>query len=86
MPKWIITAHTFDPPPAMRKVSDIEGNEAEALKELQAVISTYSPGITKVTRREIYRYSERQYLVCIYGNWNSAEYFIQLGELIADPE
>ncbi|MFB7338360.1 hypothetical protein ACFC00_43270 [Streptomyces adustus] len=86
MPKWIITAHTFDPPPAMRTVSDIEGSETEALKELHSIISTYSPGIKKVTRREIFRYSERQYLVRIHGSWNVIEYFIQLGELIADAK
>ncbi|MFF3411167.1 hypothetical protein ACFYW8_34210 [Streptomyces sp. NPDC002742] len=87
MPKWIITAHTFDPPPAMRTVSNIEVNEAEALKELDVVVSTYNPDIMKnVNRREIYRYSERQYFVRIHGSWNIVEYFIQLGELIADSE
>jgi hypothetical protein len=86
MPKWIVTAHTFDPPPVMRTVSDVEGSEAEALKELQIVVSTYSPIIKKVTHREVYRFSERQYLVRILGSWNVVEYFIQLGELIADPE
>jgi hypothetical protein len=85
MPKWIITAHTFDPPPAMRTVSNIEGDEAEALKELHVIINTYNPVIKKVTRREMYRYSERQYLVRIHGSWNIVEYFIQLGELCDQP-
>ncbi|WP_309500356.1 YcaO-like family protein [Streptomyces shenzhenensis] len=86
MPKWIITAHTFDPPPAMRAVSNIEASEAEALKELRAIADTYNPDIKKITRREIYRYSERQYLVRIHGSWNQVEYFIQLGELVADSK
>ncbi|MFE2584581.1 hypothetical protein [Streptomyces sp. NPDC059378] len=86
MPKWIITAHTFDPPSAMHTVSNIEVSEAEALKELHLTVNTYSLGIKKVTHREIFRYSERQYLVRIRGNWNAAEYIIQLGELITDPK
>jgi hypothetical protein len=86
MPKWIITAHTFDPPPAMRTVSNVEGNKEEALRELHAILNTYNPDIKKVTRREIYRYSECQYLVRIYGSWNEVEYVIQLSELMADPK
>ncbi len=85
MPKWIITAHTFDPPPMMHTISEIEGDESEALKEFHTSISTYSPVIKKVTHRDIYRYSERQYLVRIHGKWNMAEYFIQLGELCDRP-
>lgn len=85
MSKWIITAHTFDPPPVLHTVADIEGDEAKSLKELHAIVSTYNPVIKKVTRREIYRYSERQYLVRIYGSWNTVEYFIQLGELCDRP-
>ncbi|MEU9272655.1 hypothetical protein AB0E04_45795 [Streptomyces sp. NPDC048251] len=86
MPKWIITAHTFDPPPMMHTVSNIEGDEKEALKELHVAISTYNPDIKKVTRREIYRYSDHHYLVRIYGSWNQVEYVIQLGELMADSK
>ncbi|MET7457442.1 hypothetical protein ABZT03_37395 [Streptomyces sp. NPDC005574] len=86
MPKWIITAHTFDPPPAMRTVSTIEGNEAEALQELLEIARTYNPDIKKVTRREIYRFSERQYLVRIHGSWNEVEYVVQLGELIGETQ
>lgn len=85
MPKWIITAHTFDPPPVMRTLSEVEGDEAKALKEFHAIISTYNFFIKKVARREIYRYSERQYLVRIHGNWNQVEHFIQLGELCDQP-
>ncbi|MEU9247220.1 hypothetical protein [Streptomyces sp. NPDC048385] len=85
MPKWIVTAHTFDPPPVMRTISEIEGDEAEALKELHANISTYSPVSKKVTHREIYRYSERQYLVRIHSKWNVVEYIIQLGEVCDQP-
>jgi hypothetical protein len=86
MPKWIITAHTFDPPPAMRTVSTIEGNEAEALKELLEIARTHNPDIKKVIRREIYRYSERQYLVRVHGSGNEVEYVVQLGELITDAQ
>ncbi|MCX5097775.1 hypothetical protein OOK36_56080 [Streptomyces sp. NBC_00365] len=86
MPKWIITAHTFDPPPAMRTVSTVEGNEAEALQELLEIAKTYNPDIKKVIRREIYRFSEHQYLVRLHGNWNEVEYVVQLGELIAETQ
>ncbi|MFF9607596.1 hypothetical protein ACF1GY_35940 [Streptomyces sp. NPDC014684] len=86
MPKWIITAHTFDPPPAMHTVSNVDGSEEDALKELHVILNTYNPDIKKVTRREIFRYSERQHLVRIHGNRNIVEYVIQLGELMTDPE
>ncbi|MEU9393612.1 hypothetical protein AB0D86_26870 [Streptomyces sp. NPDC048324] len=86
MPKWIITAHTFDPPPAMRTVSTVEGNEEEAIQELLETAKTYNPDIKKVIRREIYRFSERQYLVRIHGRWNQVEYVVQLGDLIAETQ
>lgn len=86
MSQWIITAHTFDPPPAMRTVSTIEGNEAVALQRLLEVARTYNPDIKKVTRREIYKFSERQYLVHIHGSSNQVEYVIQLGERLAETQ
>ncbi|MFF0190791.1 hypothetical protein [Streptomyces sp. NPDC005244] len=86
MPKWIITAHTFDPPPTLRTVSTIEGNETEALQELLETAKTYNPDIKKVIRREIYRYAERQYLVRVHGSGNEVEYVVQLGELITEVQ
>lgn len=86
MPKWIITTHTFDPPPAMRTVSTIEGSEDEAILELLNVAKTHNIKIKKVIRREIYRFSERQYLVRLHGNWDQAEYIVQLGELITETQ
>lgn len=85
MPKWIITAAMLDAsPPTLRTIENFEGDESEALTKFRDIISSYDRDVTKVTRREVYRYSERQYLVRILGRMKQVEYIMQLAELVVD--
>ncbi|MEV7437893.1 hypothetical protein [Streptomyces griseoviridis] len=87
MPKWIITAAMIDAtPPTLRTIEIFEGNESEALAKLRDIVSSYARDVTKVTRREVYKYSELQYLVRILGRMKQVEYIMQLAELVVDTD
>ncbi|MFF4542450.1 hypothetical protein [Streptomyces aureus] len=87
MSKWIVTASMLDAdPPTLRTITNFEGGEAEALLKFHDVVNSYDHDVTKVTRREIYKYSDRQYLVRVLGRMKQVEYIMQLGELIVDTQ
>ncbi|MFK0113871.1 hypothetical protein [Streptomyces sp. NPDC091217] len=87
MPKWIVTASMRDAdPPTLRTIANFEGDEPQALSKFYGIINSYDRDVTKVTRRQIYKYSDRQYLVRVLGRLKQVEYIMQLGELVVDTK
>lgn len=88
MTKWIITAALFDIayPPTLRIVASFEGNEEEARSRFREVLNSYDGEARKVTRREVFSFSDSQCLVRIEGRAKEFKYMMQLGELIADTQ
>ncbi|MEV7393214.1 hypothetical protein [Streptomyces sp. NPDC091215] len=87
MPKWIVIASMLDAdPPTLRTIANFEGDETQALSKFHGIINSYDRDVTKVTRREIYQFSDRQYLVRILGRLKQVEYIMQLGELVVDTK
>ncbi|WP_146075762.1 hypothetical protein [Streptomyces sp. Ru62] len=88
MTKWIITAALFDIayPPTLRIVARFEGNEEEARSRFREVLNSYDGAARKLTRREVFKFSDSQYFVRIEDRPNEFEYMMQLGELIVDTQ
>lgn len=86
--KWIITASEFDIayPPTLRVVARLEGTEEEARSRFREVLNSYDGGAKKVKRREVFKFSDNQYSVCIEDRTKRFNYMMQLGELIADTQ
>ncbi|MFI1510301.1 hypothetical protein [Streptomyces sp. NPDC020597] len=88
MTKWIVTAALFDIayPPTLRIVAIFDANEEEARSRFREVLNSYDGGARKVTRREVFKFSDSQYLVRIEGRPGEFDYMMQLGELIVDTQ
>ncbi|MFI1377701.1 hypothetical protein ACH4UY_37685 [Streptomyces longwoodensis] len=85
MQKWIVTAAMLDESPAtLRTIANFEGSEEQAMSKFHEIINSYDRDVSKVTRREVYKYSERQYLVRTLGRLKEVEYIMQLGEFMGD--
>ncbi|MGW0874242.1 hypothetical protein ACWD3Z_27685 [Streptomyces sp. NPDC002740] len=88
MTKWIMTATLFDIayPPTLRIVARFEGSDEEARSRFREVLNSYDGAARKVTRREVFKFSDSQYLLRIEGRPMELEYMMQLGELIVDTQ
>ncbi|MGW5849930.1 hypothetical protein ACWFQ8_18590 [Streptomyces sp. NPDC055254] len=48
------------------------------------MLDTYEGEVWKVRRREIFKCSERSYIVRVHGRFSRFEYLFQLAELVSD--
>ncbi|MER5775521.1 hypothetical protein ABT144_14745 [Streptomyces sp. NPDC002039] len=47
-------------------------------------LDTYEGDVWKVQRREIFKCSERSYVIRVHGRFSQSEYLFQLAELVSD--
>ncbi|MCQ9131145.1 MULTISPECIES: hypothetical protein [Streptomyces] len=84
--KWIITAALFDIayPPTLRIAASFEGTEEEARFRFRELLNSYDGEARKVTSREVFKFSDNQYLVRVKGRTKEFAYMMQLGEQVVD--
>ncbi|MGX1471249.1 UNVERIFIED_CONTAM: hypothetical protein RKD50_000057 [Streptomyces canus] len=90
MSRWIVVVTPVGGVAAeassVRTLAEFEGSAEEAMTELAKRVNTYDRDVTKVKRREVFRYSDRAYFVRVNGLLHEFEYFFQLAELVADTK
>jgi hypothetical protein len=90
MARWIVlvTATAGYPAEAsgVRPLAEFEGSAEKAMTDFAEIVNTYDRDVRKVTRREVFRNSDRSYFVRVKGRVREFEYLFQLAELVADTE
>ncbi|WP_141689667.1 hypothetical protein [Streptomyces sp. DI166] len=87
MPKWIIVATVLQAEAsAVRTLAEFEGDEGDALSKLEKVLNSYDRDVMAVKRREIFKMTDRSYLLRLSGRLSKYEYLVQLGQLVADSK
>lgn len=87
MTKWIILASVLDAESSsIRTIASLDCSEEEAFSELSNILNSYDRGVMKVIRREIFKITDRSFLLRISGRLSQSQYIIQLGELVADTK
>lgn len=88
MPRWIVLAvpvqGVSDVNRDARTVAEFDGSAEEAAEALLNAATTYAHGFRTVRRREVFKSSDRSYVVRIRGRLSTYAYVIQLAELVSD--
>lgn len=87
MPRWIVVATVLDAESTrVRNLANLECDEAEAKRKFFEILNTYDRGVSKVIRREIFKFTENSYLVRVSGRMSEVEHFIQMARIVADTK
>ncbi|MFJ4468082.1 hypothetical protein ACIP2X_11490 [Streptomyces sp. NPDC089424] len=88
MALWLITAETLDTDHATRTVARFDGTREEAEAALRDAAITGEPefALRRTVRREIFRYGDGAYYVCLYGRSDQPRHQLvfRLAELVLD--
>ncbi|MGW1729227.1 hypothetical protein ACWCQK_41160 [Streptomyces sp. NPDC002306] len=89
MPRWaIVKAHGEAEAFRYNIDKELEGTEAQALAVMLRLIDTVAEAFTEAgrrrERRQVFRVSERSYVVRVENRWSNYEAHFTLAELIAD--
>ncbi|MFG1810433.1 hypothetical protein [Streptomyces sp. NPDC049040] len=90
MARWIVLLTQTAGYPAeasgVHPLAEFEGSAEEAAAGFAEMVSTYDHDVRKVTRREVFKCSDRSYFVRVKGRIREFEYLFQLAELVADTK
>ncbi|MFD7436442.1 hypothetical protein [Streptomyces sp. NPDC059861] len=88
MALWVITVETLDTEYATRTVARFHGTREEAETALYDAASTGEPEFTlrRTLRREVFRYGDGAYYVCLYGRSDQPRHKLvfRMAELVLD--
>ncbi|MFD9518107.1 hypothetical protein [Streptomyces sp. NPDC059979] len=88
MPRWIVLVSPVGGAPAesyrVAVLEELTGSPEEVMAAFLRNLDTYEGAVWKVKRREIFKCSERSYVVRVHGRFSRSEYLFQLAELVSD--
>ncbi|NEC93529.1 hypothetical protein G3I71_49175 [Streptomyces sp. SID12501] len=88
MSRWIVLVSPVGGSPAESYRVAIHEELAGSPEDVEAaflrILNTYEGEAWKVKRREIFKCSERSYVVRVHGRFSRFEYLFQLAELVSD--
>ncbi|MGW7412125.1 hypothetical protein [Streptomyces sp. NPDC054863] len=90
MAQWIVMIRPVEGVAAegagMELFGPFQGSPEEASRIFADKVNSYTGELRKVGRREIYKHSDRSYLVRVRGSLSQYSYLFELAERVADAE